>query len=146
MVAYGFKKRFIDPIFSGLGYYEYINGNIPAPKRQTIRAIGKRRHARPGETIQLYTAMRTKQCRKLGDARCTRVNNIQLFFRGPAVKIDDWAPMSLPDELDEFARSDGFENWDGMKQFWLGEHGDGGFIQPFVGVLIQWEAIDANKT
>ena len=53
MVAYSLKPRFIPPILSGA-------------KRQTIRAISRRRHAIPGETLQLYTGMRTKQCRLIG--------------------------------------------------------------------------------
>ena len=48
VVALNFKQQFIPPILSGA-------------KRQTIRAIGRRRHAIPGETLQLYTGMRTKR-------------------------------------------------------------------------------------
>jgi hypothetical protein len=46
MVAYSFAPQFIDTIRSGT-------------KCQTIRPIGKRRHARTGEPVQLYTGMRT---------------------------------------------------------------------------------------
>jgi hypothetical protein len=61
MVAYSYKARFVAPIRVGLdlptlaehlemgGYHP---GQIIRPKRQTIRAKGKRRHARPGETLQ----------------------------------------------------------------------------------------------
>lgn len=52
MPAYNFQKQFAPLVESG-------------QKRQTIRAIGKRRHARPGESLQLYTGQRTKACRKL---------------------------------------------------------------------------------
>lgn len=45
MVAYSFQKRFVEPIRSGR-------------KRQTIRA-DRKRHARPGEVLQLYSGMRT---------------------------------------------------------------------------------------
>lgn len=54
MAAYNFQKRFATLIESG-------------DKNHTIRRIGKRRHASPGEAIQLYTGMRTKFCRKLLD-------------------------------------------------------------------------------
>jgi hypothetical protein len=87
MVAYSFKKQFIAPILSGVfgvaAGLPLPPGENYFPKRQTIRAIGKRRHARPGEMIQLYTAMRTKQCRKLGEARCVSVQTVKLFI-GPA--------------------------------------------------------------
>lgn len=76
MVAYSFKKRFVDPIRVGLSSVS-LSFDCQ-PKRQTIRSIGKRRHARPGETLQLYTAMRTKQCRKIGDARCMGVEGVLL--------------------------------------------------------------------
>lgn len=142
MVAYSFRPRFVDAIRSGLGNYEHIDGMIPRPKRQTIRAVGKRRHARAGEMLQLYTGMRTRQCKKIGEARCTRVNSIVLFFIQPAVKIDDWPACSMPDELNEFAWSDGFASWLEMREFWQAQHGDLAKIEPWRGVLIKWEPIN----
>lgn len=143
MVAYGFKKQFIEPILSGLGNYEWIDGNIPRPKRQTIRAIGKRRHARPGEVIQLYTAMRTKQCRKLGEGRCKSVEPIRISVHNSGrVEIDTDAPSTriiTGAPLDEFARDDGFADWAAMRAFWLENHRDIVQLGPFVGVLIKWE-------
>jgi hypothetical protein len=127
LVAYSFQSRFAEKIISGA-------------KRQTIRSIGKRRHARPGETLQLYTGMRTRQCRKIGEAVCSRVNSIKIFFDPPRVVIDDWAPCELPDELEAFAQSDGFENWADMEAFWNDAHG----LEPFAGVLIQWSK-DADQ-
>ena len=149
MVAYSFKKRFVDRILSGLGHYEHIDGMIPAPKRQTIRAVGKRRHAKPGETIQLYTAMRTKQCRKIADAKCIAVRGVHLkwsewqsFFT-----FDVWEPepnkfrrhgdLLAIDNMDEFARADGFENFADMEKFWRETHG----TMTFEGLLIQWEPL-----
>ena len=52
MVAYSFKKQFGPPILAGT-------------KAQTIRA-DRKRHVRSGELVQLYTGMRTRQCRRLG--------------------------------------------------------------------------------
>ena len=63
MSAYSFKRRFVNPIRVGLcldpifqiGKHEVSEMEAPIrPKRQTIRAEGKRRHARPGEIVQLY--------------------------------------------------------------------------------------------
>jgi len=74
MVAHSFKRQFVPNIQVGLGIKptEPITANggmlafidhwadrasgkkpLPEPKTQTIRAIGKRRHARPGELIKL---------------------------------------------------------------------------------------------
>jgi hypothetical protein len=151
MVAYGFKERFIDPIKSGLGTYEPILGLQPKlvrPKRQTIRAVGKRRHARPGEILQLYYGMRTKQCRSIGVARCTEARDIVLTFgKLSAVSIGG---THMPDGsqqrqtcymgggLDTFAQMDGFSGWADMVRFWNDEHGS---IEDFIGVLIEWEPI-----
>lgn len=117
MVAYSFKKRFVAPIRAGLGLimkddkgnwlqcesviddgatvshpFDPYKDLAPEarPKRQTIRAIGKRRHARPGETLQLYTAMRTKQCEKIGEARCIAVLPIRIVVK----------ERSMPTEVD----------------------------------------------
>jgi hypothetical protein len=140
MTAYSFKKQFIEPIMAGLE----INAPEIRPKRQTIRAIGKRRHARPGEVIQLYTAMRTKQCRKLGEARCASV-------KGVLLKWSEWPSFCTFDiqnsrrigatcpieDMEEFARADGFPDFAAMKKFWAEEHGGA----TFEGVLIKWERI-----
>lgn len=140
MVAYSFKKQFIEPIMVGIGYHPNCFGvgadrTTTRPKRQTIRAVGRRRHARPGETIQLYTAMRTKQCRKLGEARCVSVEPIRIFMSGWINLGDRTISGGDNGELGDFARSDGFSGWSEMKKFWLDNHGE----EPFSGVLIKWE-------
>lgn len=147
MVAYGFKKRFIAPIQVGLGIYKSeepetaLRATWPAAKRQTIRALGKRRHVRPGETLQLYTAMRTKQCKKIGEAKCTAVRDIVITFgklSGVSVGGSDEPQAHFQGGgLDIFAQRDGFENWNEMVQFWDKEHG----LSVFIGKLIEWEPL-----
>lgn len=68
MVAYSFQKRFLPKIVAGLEPGPWL----PGMKRHTMRQprSGRSRHARPGETIQLYTGMRTKHCRQVGRVRC----------------------------------------------------------------------------
>jgi hypothetical protein len=142
MVAYGFKKQFIEPIFWGLDGMRGVC-QLRRPKCQTIRAVGKRRHARPGEIIQLYTAMRTKQCRKLGDARCVSVEGVLLkWSEWPSFCTFDIGPDgrrvgSIRDigDMEEFARSDGFPDFAAMRKFWADEHGP----ETFEGYLIKWE-------
>lgn len=78
MVAYSFKAQFVEPIRAGLG--------LPTepqirPKRQTIRA-DRKRHARPGEELQLYRGMRTRQCFLIGRAACTEVTKIRIIDAG----------------------------------------------------------------
>lgn len=150
MVAYSFKKRFVTPIRVGLGLpvrdedQDHDGATILLPKRQTIRAVGKRRHALPGEAVQLYTGMRTQICRMIGVARCKEVRDIVLTFREPCTVAIGSASLQqrhayyFGDELNEFARRDGFAGWPDMVAFWRSEHGH---AEIFFGVLVEWEPI-----
>ncbi len=114
MVAYNFKPRFADAVERG-------------EKRQTIRREGKRVHAKPGDKVQLYTGMRTKNCRKLGEAVCTYSGYVGLRETGLTLG-------SLPHiTADQFARLDGFAHFDDMLDWFRDTHG-----LPFIGRLIQW--------
>jgi len=134
MVAYSFAPQFAEPIVARI-------------KRQTVRG-NRKRHARPGEPLQLYTGMRTKHCRKLldRDPICLDVRDIVIDFapRNPklimsieieGVRLDD-------DQIEDFAIADGFGSAlaDGfarrrMGEFWLKNH----VFAPFKGVVIRWE-------
>lgn len=136
MTAYSFKRRFVLPIQVGLGL---VDRPEITPKQHTIRA-DRKRHARPGEEVQLYTAMRTKQCELIGRARCTTVEPIEMHFRER--RRSDWVRSSTlgkidrPENLRRFAQSDGFEDWERLREFWREEHPG---IDDFVGVIIFWE-------
>lgn len=136
MVAYSFKQRFVQPIRVGLSSVS-LSFDCP-PKRQTIRAHGKRRHARPGETLQLYRGMRTRQCFKIGDARCTDVKSITIKFDDVVfwIYLERERRLSMA-EAEAFARCDGFASVADMQQFWIGEHGYG----KFDGVVVEWEPL-----
>ena len=122
MVAYSFQKRFAPRIEDGT-------------KRHTIR-LDPRRHARPGEALQLFVGMRTTSCRKIiADPLCISVEPIQIDFdaegRIAAACIDD-NPVA---DLDGFALADGFESLSDMEGFWVMHHG---LLRAFHGVLIAW--------
>lgn len=136
MVAYSFKQRFVQPIRVGLSRVS-LSFDCP-PKRQTIRAVGKRRHARPGETLQLYTAMRTKQCMKIGDARCTSVSNVKMIIQTRRFSISVGGIPYVNAAREEFARMDGFSCVEDMHQFWIANHPG---IEHFEGVLVRWEPL-----
>jgi hypothetical protein len=150
LVTYSFKPRFVDPIRWGLGLGLDVADatlSIGEPKRQTIRAVGKKRHARVGETLQLYTGMRTKQCRQIGTARCVSVDPIVIrFFKHqhsdrvrigePSVKV---LVLDRPHRLDAFAKEDGFHSWGHLREFWRQEHPDVDNL--FEGLIIKWEPI-----
>lgn len=138
MVAYSFKPRFVNPILKGLGQLSLDPAGpiVPHvhPKRQTIRAVGKRRHARPGETLQLYTGMRTRQCRKIGEARCVDVLPIRIVVREHSMPISLDGAHVGGGRSQDFARADGFTGIEDMHEFWKREHGLG----TFHGLLIRW--------
>ena len=132
MVAYSFNRQFHDDVENRI-------------KRQTVRA-NRKRHARPGEPVQLYAGMRTRHCRKLVDPDpiCTAVQIIEIavltdirqrlgFITLDGITLDD-------DEIEAFAIADGFHATTGatarqrMGRFWSIHHGPG----LFDGVCIRW--------
>ena len=123
MVAYNFKPQFISLI-------------EPGAKRQTIRALGKRRHARPGESLQLYTGQRTRQCRKLltPDPVCEDVLPIEIRCSqngSTAVSVSLLFTSLKPPEIEALALADGFEDVGAFIRFFEAR-------MPFVGVLVKW--------
>lgn len=78
MVAYSFQKRFLPKVVAGLEPGPWL----PGMKRHTMRQprLGRSRHARPGETVQLYTAMRTKHSRQVGRVRCVATVPMTVAF------------------------------------------------------------------
>lgn len=127
MVAYNFKKQFVEKI-------------LDLSKRHTIRRIGKREHAKPGDKLQLYYGQRTKQCRKIADAVCMarlrlRINVGETEFLGIWTISRTGAVDAVPKHSwPAFAKRDGFESIADMHAFWLASHGVG----MFEGFLIQW--------
>jgi hypothetical protein len=121
MVAYSFQPMFIDPILEGT-------------KCQTIRPVGKRRHAVAGDQLQLYTGMRTKHCRLIRTVRCLSVSPITLYLSKDEILTlveDGWGDFTV----DTFARRDGFQNWEELKAFWAKHHKG---VDVFDGLLIRW--------
>lgn len=133
MVAYSFQQRFLEPIRLG-------------EKRQTIR-LPRKRHARQGETLQMFTGPRMKPVR-VGSALCASVQEVRLDFQAHQVLLDD-AIILDGAELDDFAIRDGFRPparfdispWAYMAKWWALTHPD----QPvFAGVMIGWETFEAT--
>jgi hypothetical protein len=96
MVAYSFKPSFLDDIAARV-------------KRQTIR-LPRKRHARPGEAIQLFTGSRMRPVR-VGAAICVRVHDVRLDFSEHTVILDDAMTIDAEDgfeALNAFAVRDGF--------------------------------------
>lgn len=123
MVAYSFNPRFVPLIESGR-------------KCQTIRRPRKR-HAYPGEEMQLYTGQRTRHCRLIGRVRCISVQPIKIITPSSGflqIRIDGEEIDMLWGGIEHFARQDGFANAIDMWDFWNTTHGLG----EFSGVLLRW--------
>jgi hypothetical protein len=133
MVAYSFNRQFYDAVSSRV-------------KRQTVRA-NRKRHARAGEAVQLYAAMRTKHCRKIvdDDPICISVDLVEIGVSADVLQRLAWVAINgvrLSDQdIETFAVADGFRSTSGatarqrMGRFWSTAHGTG----VFEGVLIKWD-------
>ena len=118
MPALNFKKQFAGLVESG-------------EKRQTIRALRKDgRNPRPGQTLYLYTGMRTAFCRKLGEAQCLSVRQIAIT-ESKCIEFDTRPATS--EEEEKIIRDDGFKCWHDFYDFFEKTHG-----LPFYGLLISW--------
>ncbi len=98
-------------------------------KLKTIRPKRKK-PIKPGDTLYLYTGLRTKSCRLLRVSTCSHVSTVEIYH--DCVKVDsvrlDWWFI-----LDIFANRDGFDSWNEMMRFFKTQYG-----LPFVGNLIEW--------
>lgn len=144
MVAYNFMTGFVAPIEA-------------RTKRQTIRGHRKR-HARPGEPVQLFTGMRTRHCRKIiADPVCVGVDEVRFDLRDAAavpteiartVRLEVNGLPLIGVAAETYAIGDGFAGLppsDGylgsvspfgmMAYFWYRVHG----LVLFDGVAIRWE-------
>jgi hypothetical protein len=140
MVAYSFQRRFAEPILDGR-------------KGGTIRAARKWRygpgpsaeiggHAYPGRELQLYTGMRTKQCRLIARKTCVAVEPITLNFVsfGVGYIICGARCLRRQTELDAFAAFDGFQSFTEMAEFWAETHA----ADKFHGWHIRWLPLPSN--
>lgn len=123
MVALNFQKQFAEDVELG-------------DKRQTMRLTAR---CKRGDHLQLYTGQRTKACRKLGDAICTRVRPVSIYqtymeldgkqlIAGDAVRGED------EDRDNDFAKKDGFSGFTEMAEWFEKQYKK----LPFHGFVIQW--------
>lgn len=124
-MVYNFKERFAGLIESG-------------QKITTIRAPRKDgKLPKPGEVLKLFTGMRTKKCRKIGERVCKAIYAVELNFDGIIFKARHRHPRDVAYMdlllLSNIARKDGFGDWIEMRGFFTQVHG-----LPFKGYLIEW--------
>jgi hypothetical protein len=119
MIAINFKAKFADLVATG-------------KKTQTIRRTNR---FKVGDTLQLYTGQRTKACRKLGEAVVTDVIGVGIYNDGVVFPICDGFFFASNKGTSNFAKKDGFKDFEEMKAFFVAQYGD----LPFEGYLIQWK-------
>ena len=117
---------------------------IDGTKRQTIRKHRKKlaripcSDPKPGDAHYLYTGLRTGHCRKLLDAQCVKVSDIELRLDF-SVSIDGkelkWS------QIEQLSAKDGFNNTRAFFEFFSKHYG-----LPFWGLLIQWEKCEKSKS
>lgn len=127
MPAYNFKRQFAPLVKNGT-------------KRTTIR-VPRQRPTQVGETLHLYTGMRTKQCEKLGTYRCIGVEPIIIYssFGGIARgrEVVEWSDdLSIP-EIEQLAAADGFPDAGKFFEFFRTTYG----LEPLYMELITWEPL-----
>ena len=117
MVAFNFQERFADKVASG---------EKPSTIRSTMRC-------KIGDSIQLYTGQRTKECRKLGEGVCVGVAEI-------TIGLADGTPWAISGRIGEvfhhsrLSQQEGFKNEMEMVDFFRQRYG-----LPFTGYLHAWE-------
>ena len=109
MGLYNFQKRFARFVRDG-------------SKRHTIRA--KRKHPdKPGDTLHLYTGLRTKNAELLGRAICVRVEDIRIdqncgvLVDGERLRLSERNALAFCDGFRSRGVDHAFEE---MMEFWNG--------------------------
>jgi hypothetical protein len=121
MPLLGFKKRFAPAVEA-------------REKRQTIRARRKDgRDPKPGDTLYLYTGLRTKKVRKLRQETCKQVRSVMIDEDGMLL-LNGLAVVERADR-NAFAIADGFGSFDELVDYWQTEHGR---ELPWHGIVIYW--------
>lgn len=91
----------------------FIDKILSGEKRQTIRrASQKWANVKAGDKLTLYTGLRTKECRKLGEAFVSEVIFIEIDSRLERVAVESPLGKAYLDEpfLRDLIERDGFDN------------------------------------
>lgn len=99
-------------------------------KRQTVRPARKSGHAVPGDTLRLWTGLRTKSARFLREAVCASADPVTICTGEP---IEVFVGGRRVDVV-SFAKDSGFDSPEDMASFYRAKHGE----DVFSGMLIRW--------
>jgi hypothetical protein len=110
-------------------------------KRQTIRPYGKR-SIRPGDTLHLYTGLRSRKSERLGVATCTEKLQVRIDPVKRRVHLETGCnragvrtlTLLSPEQADKLAKADGFGMPDEFFGFFEQTYGR----SVFYGHLYRW--------
>jgi hypothetical protein len=119
MPLLGFKKRFAPAVEA-------------YTKRQTIRACRKDgRDPKQGDTLHLYTGLRTKRCRKLAETECVATLPVTIHRD----KLEISGIEIVGEARDRFARDDGFVSFYELADYFENEMKR---AMPWSGIVVYW--------
>ena len=119
----------------------FIDKILSGEKRQTIRKAGKKwENVKVGDKLTLYTGLRTKECRKLGEAEVKSIEDIKLYIEYnhyrdtyyTEILIDNKIPTDC--EINKLVKADGFRNIYYFLKFFQDHYGNN-----FKGKIIKWK-------
>lgn len=113
----------------------FIDKILSGEKRQTIRKAGKKwENVKAGDKLTLYTGLRTKKCRKLGEAEVESIEDIviRIGFLWSFVCVGEIEVSE--DEALEIAKADGFDCIRDFFEFFNNHYG-----LHFTGKIIKWK-------
>ncbi len=106
----GFKKRFIEPIHIGTKVF-------------TMRSIDRKVKPKIGETLHMYSGLRTKDCVKISDKE--KLHSIQtvwlnIYKKGDSVLYIQVDGRTLDEaEINQFVKFDGFKDENDFAEYWI---------------------------
>lgn len=117
----GFKKRFVEPINKGT-------------KIHTFRGEPKRM-PKPGETLHMYTGLRTKHCELIGkDKTLKSKQKLLIFFEADKPEIFVDGKRLWWYEREEMYVNDGFADEADFIAYWNPEREE----KQFEGIIFHW--------
>jgi hypothetical protein len=116
MASFDFKARFVPLIRSNL-------------KVQTIRS---KKRCSVGDTMHLFTGLRTKRCERIANVQCMLTDYVHLEPSG----ITFGNKGNHPD-CDGFAQLDGFRDFDDMLAWFQAAYA----TQHFIGTVHRWDPL-----
>ena len=125
-----------------INFTVFIDKILSGEKRQTIRRAGKKwANVKVGDKLTLYTGLRTKQCRKLGEAEIEEILDVRIvtsILNVCYVFVND--TLIRRKELEKLARKDGFDSGIAFCKWFFDKYGD-----DFHGKVIRWKNFITQK-